>query len=214
MVILVGWGVGAKPSWTPTHIYKQAAANTATIGNFVGKMAQKIKSNHPNVKIYGIGFSLGAHVMGFAGRTSSGSFDRITGLDPAGPCFQDGKNTDKHIQKSDATLVDIIHTDGTSGAFPLGTLELRGHLDFYPFGGYSQPGCILSPCNHFKAHRYFIASIKEPQKFETNRLTFGDSNTQGGITVNYKACMGYHADDKKYAHEGSFYLNIENAKDL
>ena len=62
-----------------------------------------------------IGFSLGAHVAGFAGKMikSNGrkrKIGRITGLDPANPGF----NYDSplvRLDKSDAKFVDIIHTD-------------------------------------------------------------------------------------------------------
>lgn len=37
-----------------------------------------------DVLIWGIAHSLGAHLLGLAGRHSGHAFDRITGLDPAG----------------------------------------------------------------------------------------------------------------------------------
>ena len=59
------------------------------------------------------------------------------GLDPAGPLFL-GRDWSVGLNPSCADLVDVIHTDGTG----LGTFEKLGHIDFYPNGGYLQPGCI------------------------------------------------------------------------
>ena len=110
-----------------------------------------------------IGFSLGAHVAGFAGNQLK-NLSRITGnktnqklreiinlpflrftfflgLDPAGPLFE-GYDPTVRLDKSDADYVDIIHSNGESlivGGF--GAWEPLGHVDFYPNGGRAQRGC-------------------------------------------------------------------------
>lgn len=63
-----------------------------------------------------IGHSLGAHICGFAAkelmkRQNKWTVKRITGLDPAQPCF---KNADPsvHLHKEDAPFLDVIHTNG------------------------------------------------------------------------------------------------------
>lgn len=74
-----------------------------------------------------IGFSLGAHVAGFAGkRVQEGAkknmVGRITGLDPANPWF----NYDSpkvRLDRSDAKFVDVIHTD-TSTVLVMGEFFL------------------------------------------------------------------------------------------
>lgn len=71
------------------------------------------------------GHSLGAHVCGLTGKLlqSSGTkmFDRISAMDPAGPLFfndvpypWNGLNvsTSSRLNRTDAKLVDVIHTDG------------------------------------------------------------------------------------------------------
>lgn len=84
-VILVDWGGGASIGILK---YTQAAANTQTVGAWLALIAQEIKRVHPSedMKIWGIAHSLGAHLLGLAGRQSK-VFDRITGLDPAGITF-------------------------------------------------------------------------------------------------------------------------------
>lgn len=59
-------------------------------------------------------------------------FFRITGLDPANPAIE------KHLDKSCAKLVDIVHTN--PGVY--GTNKAVGHIDFWPnYGCPVQPGC-------------------------------------------------------------------------
>ncbi|KAK3594254.1 hypothetical protein CHS0354_020436 [Potamilus streckersoni] len=85
-----------------------------------------------------IGYSLGAHIAGYAGERIPGT-GRITGLDPAGPLFE-GKDPLVRLDSTDASFVDVIHTDGTG----FGMKSSIGHVDFYPNGGINQPGCTAS----------------------------------------------------------------------
>lgn len=102
----------------------------------------------PNLnKVHVIGHSLGSHLSGYAGYHLQNDFQltlgRISGLDPAEPLFS-GTDPIIRLDRTDARFVDIIHTDARpfiSGG--LGMLEPIGHVDFYPNGGYDQPGCEL-----------------------------------------------------------------------
>lgn len=63
-----------------------------------------------------IGHSLGAHICGFAAKElkkmrNEWTVQRITGLDPAQPCFKDAE-VSAHLHKTDAPFVDVIHTNG------------------------------------------------------------------------------------------------------
>lgn len=133
-VAILGWGEGATVSFLK---YAQAAANALETGRWLGQMMAEVKARCPQLQIYGIGHSLGAHLMGVAGRSSNKAFDRITGLDPAGVGFQD-TNIDKRLNRLDATLVDVIHTDGKDVPY-FGTLVPLGTIDFYPNYGWNQP---------------------------------------------------------------------------
>jgi Lipase. len=62
--------------------------------------------------VHMIGHSLGAHTAGYAGQAIEG-LGRITGLDPAEPYFQ-GMPPFARLDPTDADLVDVIHTDGSS----------------------------------------------------------------------------------------------------
>lgn len=128
--------------------------------------------------------------MGAAGRAFNKKthckIARITGLDPAFPCFYHievptdpyDENDINRIQKlvskisgnfsssldgilkslsaSDAKFVDIIHTDTAV----LGVEKRIGHIDFYPDGGHTQRLCDGDHrCSHKKAVEYFANSI-------------------------------------------------------
>lgn len=91
-VIVVDWEKGAS---LPNYV--QAAGNTRLVGH---KIACLIKAINAKYGLTGnsyhlIGFSLGAHVAGFAGMEIRNStslsrlwINRITGLDPASPLFE------------------------------------------------------------------------------------------------------------------------------
>ena len=68
-----------------------------------------------------------------------------TGLDPARPGF-DFDLADARLDPSDATFVDVIHSDVSDGVIDcsLGLKRPCGHVDFYPNGGKQQPGCGAS----------------------------------------------------------------------
>ncbi|PRD20238.1 UNVERIFIED_CONTAM: Pnliprp2 [Trichonephila clavipes] len=57
-----------------------------------------------------IGHSLGAHIAGFSGKIIQ-HIRRITALDPALAPFQNLTREEK-LDSSDASLVDVIHTNG------------------------------------------------------------------------------------------------------
>ena len=78
-----------------------------------------------------IGHGLGAHVCAWAGKYARlqvprFTFDRITGLDPAGRWFEDLPKEGR-LDKDDANFVDVIHTNAGESSedyygirFPLG----------------------------------------------------------------------------------------------
>ena len=157
-----------------------------------------------------IGHSLGAQVCGFAGQGLN-KVGRITGLDPAGPLF-DGLPRNARLDKTDADFVDVIHTDSklfTPPFFGLGTLQVIGHIDFYPNGGKDQPNCakeIVSGtklgliCNHIRAFEYFIASINAEHVPLAHKCTDYNAFTKGlcsdcGVKGEKCAIMGYRADE-------------------
>lgn len=134
----VDWSGGSKT------LYNQAVANTrltgAMIAIFIRRICDISRANPKDFHL--IGHSLGAHISGYTGEYFvKRKLGRITGLDPAGPSFQaNAKET--RLDPSDAEYVDVIHTDAATAFIRGFGLEATlGHIDFYPNGGKSQPGC-------------------------------------------------------------------------
>ena len=107
-VITVDWSKG---NGFP---YTQATANTQVVGAEIAKLIKAfISDKGAKAKDFHlIGHSLGAHISGYAGARITG-LGRITGLDTAGPYFE---NTDPvvRLDPTDALFVESIHTDGTA----------------------------------------------------------------------------------------------------
>ncbi|XP_012937117.1 pancreatic lipase-related protein 2 [Aplysia californica] len=229
-VIVVNWGQGA------LFPYTMAVANTRVVGAEIAKLIRVLVQvtglSTENVHI--IGHSLGAHVAGYAGARTPG-LGRISALDPAQPNFS-GFGPEVCLDKSDANLVDVIHTD----ALPYdtvrgyGMIHSVGHIDFYPNGGHHQPGCheetsifgfmqdaldrgminaeVGLSCSHERSTQLFTNSITRPSSPCTFQAVPCDSEQQytSGqcLHCGNRPCpiMGYHAD-KSFGARGTFYLN-------
>jgi len=161
-VILVDWQKGATSPW-----YDSASTNTQVVGRQTAYLVNELKKsrniNPQNVHLFG--YSLGAHVSGFAGKFSQSEynwkFGRISALDAASPLFESYPGS--HLITEDATFVDAIHTSAGTNILTgqLGFTKPVGHVDFYPNGGAKQPHCgILSlTCNHGSSVTYMETSL-------------------------------------------------------
>lgn len=112
-VIIVDW-----THWSTSIKYINAVAGTHLVARqlvaFLYYMAELHNADFASSKFRNtltfVGHSLGAHISGYAGKELRGMVNRITGLDPAGPLF-DGQNITEHLYRTDARLVDIIHSN-------------------------------------------------------------------------------------------------------
>lgn len=106
--------------------------------SFLQSLKKKVKETNfePKVgeirwnRLYIVGHSLGAHVASQVStllKKDSDSFfhvEKITGLDPAGPCFKTF-SSDVRLDKKNADFVEVIHTQH-SELFSLGSSEPVG----------------------------------------------------------------------------------------
>ncbi|XP_077991626.1 inactive pancreatic lipase-related protein 1-like [Glandiceps talaboti] len=211
-VFLVDWRDGAS-----NLIYDRSADNTDETGRQMYDFILLLKQHgHHENKCHLIGHSLGAQSSGAAGKRIP-TVKRITGLDPAGPSF-DSYDNDKKLDASDAQFVDIIHTDANT-VTGLGCWNPSGHVDFYPNGGKSQPGCGIFNrkkrdvsvdgdigCDHGRAHEYFTESINVRCTYQSYPCGLGDECYSCGNRCNK---MGFHAT---IIPSGIFYLETNSAR--
>ncbi|XP_055911895.1 phospholipase A1-like [Eupeodes corollae] len=156
-VIVVDWGKGAIAD------YASASQRVKSVGLLLGKFVDFLhrETKTSFKKIYLIGFSMGAHIVGIAGKSiKRGRIPVIFGLDPALPMFS-FENTKERLTKDDANYVEIIHTNAGGYGFE----EPIGHADFYVNYGNFQPGCLLAECHHFRAFKVFGESISSKVGF-------------------------------------------------
>ena len=117
--------------------YYWSVCSTGKIGEMLAGLMDVIKHETSITYFHGIGHSLGAHIMGNVWNFGGFKMDRISGLDPAGPCF-DGNYGDIEIEEAPrdnrwgltkyaADFVDSYHTDGDN----FGTTKSKGHLNFF-----------------------------------------------------------------------------------
>lgn len=140
-------------------LYSWSALNTEDIGEILAPAINVLTKYIDLSKIHVMGHSLGAHIAGATGRYfqdfSNKSLPRITGLDPARPCFNQGEAL-SGLGRGDADLVDIIHSNSDG----LGKKEPIGDVDFYPNGvKVLMPGCFDISCSHGMAWRYYAESV-------------------------------------------------------
>ncbi|XP_045424789.1 pancreatic lipase-related protein 2-like [Lemur catta] len=227
--ICVDWKLGARTT------YSQAVQNVRVVGAEIAYFTQILSTElgYSPEDVHLIGHSLGAHVAGEAGRRLEGHVGRITGLDPAEPCFQDTPE-EVRLDPSDAVFVDVIHTDAAPliPSLGFGMSQKVGHLDFFPNGGEEMPGCqknILSTiidlngiwegttnfiaCNHLRSFKYYSSSILNPDGFLGYPCASYDEFQENGcFPCPTEGCpkMGHYADQFKgntNAVGQTFFLN-------
>ncbi|XP_050561714.1 pancreatic lipase-related protein 2-like [Spodoptera frugiperda] len=153
-VIVVDWSREAGQGYTAARQSVPLVAHH--LANFISWLETEARLIRSTLHL--VGFNLGAHIVGQAGRRLDqglGRVGRITGLDPAASRW--GSDSGR-LADSDAMYVEVIHTDITGpGSNGIGTAI--GDINFFVNGGSNQPGCIGHVCNHNRAYEVFAASM-------------------------------------------------------
>lgn len=189
-------------------IYTWSARNTESLGKFLGEFLVKL-SEHVDMKnLHLIGHSLGAQISGEAGRQfqekTNKLLPRITALDPARPCFNEGEVLNG-VGRGDAVYVDVIHTN--NGA--LGQRIPIGDADFYPNGvTILQPGSFDIGSSHTRAVDLYAESVL-PGNENTFSATKCNSlySLNSGLCTRGRASMGYAATPED---KGNFFLKTDS----
>lgn len=226
-VIVVDWSGGSQ------FPYTRATANTQVVGAELGRLLNTLINDYELSadKIHLIGHNLGAHIAGYAGERVK-DLGRISGLDPAGPYFE---NTDSRVRldEGDAKFVDVIHTDGKQLLkLGIGLMQKSGHVDFYPNGGEDMPKCPSTSsklingifalgsvtsaddglgCNSLSSVKFFTDSIlnKDCKYVAYNCKDIQDFNDGKCLKCSEAGCnhMGYWAS--KTNELGFLFLNTQ-----
>lgn len=214
--------------WLPLahQLYTVAVNNTRLVGHSVARMLDLLqeKDDFTLGNVHLIGYSLGAHVAGYAGNFVKGTLGRITGLDPAGPMFE-GVDIHKRLSPDDADFVDVLHTYTRSFGLSIGIQMPVGHIDIYPNGGDFQPGCGLNDvfgsfasgtitemvkCEHERAVHLFVDSLVNQDK-PSFAFQCTDSNRfKKGICLSCRKnrcnSIGYNAKKMRNKRNSKMYL--------
>ncbi|KAL4705247.1 hypothetical protein ACJJTC_010266 [Scirpophaga incertulas] len=206
-VIAVDWSAGGR-----TWKYWKAVANTRRVGSDITNFLRQLKlaTGARFKNFHFIGHSLGAHISSYASY-HLGGVGRITGLDPAQPCFNTADRTER-LDESDADFVDIIHTNGRLlTKMGLGVPHTIGHADFYPNGGMQQPGCHESSslwyqmlptklqllqqavCSHGRSYLLFTESLLNKNcsfRAHSWNLTYEGVNSSLVAACDRRSCSG------------------------
>ncbi|CAG7674146.1 unnamed protein product [Allacma fusca] len=228
-LVVVEWGPLAMSSEAPSLIdrfknYIVASENVEIVGNRVGDFISYMwmLGYYSPSMVHIIGFSLGAHAAGYAGKRVYDStlqqIGRITGLDPAGPLYSTGL-VGRHLNEYDASYVDFVHTDmGQSG-----TVLSLGHSNYFVNGGKpKQPGCIsqiteyslfekipvalLGSCSHSTAPLYYSQSVAQSNDFIVATQCYSNVAFQTGLCAfNDVAIFGEFSSPRT---RGWYYLRM------
>ncbi|XP_028161553.1 pancreatic triacylglycerol lipase-like [Ostrinia furnacalis] len=193
-VISVDWRRLAASDYTTAA--RGVPAMGRGIGQFIRFLINTAGGDLSNFHL--VGFSLGAHAVGNAGRELGGRVARVTGLDPAGPLWNYSNN---RLNSNDGVYVEAIHTDGGIGGLGIGSAIVD--VDFFPNGGNSQPGCLTSYCNHMRAWELFAATVTH------NHLVGNQCTSTLQITANTCRGASLHMgnDDLRKTGRGMFRVN-------
>ncbi|KAJ8938426.1 hypothetical protein NQ318_011865, partial [Aromia moschata] len=184
--------------WSPIASRNYISARWAVndVGGYVADFLRALESTFSMdlTRVTIIGHSLGAHVSGLAGNSLQGILSQVIGLDPALPLFS-LSSSDNRLDKKDAQFVHVIHTNGGK----LGFFAPLGHVDFYPNGGSSQPGCgwdFTGSCAHSRAYMYYAESVTPRTKtFVSKQCTSYKDYSAGKCDSNPMANMGGYVAD-------------------
>jgi pancreatic triacylglycerol lipase len=161
-LFVVDWSKGAKTlNYTEARFRVNDVAKV--VANFIELVHDYAGLNYENITM--VGFSLGAHISGIAGKFLDGFVKKIVGLDPAGPLFE-YNDPDNRLSRDSATYTECLHTTRYYGfQRPI------CHVDVYFNSGSKQPGCLnksgedFEPCSHSRVLEYFIEALNNPRAF-------------------------------------------------
>ncbi|GBP56144.1 Lipase member H [Eumeta japonica] len=172
---------------------------------------------YPASGMHCVGHSLGAQILGYAGNAFFGRTNkkiwRITGLDPAGPCFSNSF-IEEQLRSGAAGYVEVYHCN----AGGLGTTSALADIDFF-FNdeGANQPHCgsayipvlgssQVAKCNHKACVKYWTRTVEHPQWYLAWRCDSYRNFRKGRCAANEVTIAGYSNPGNS---TGVFYVSTD-----
>lgn len=197
--------------------YERSVLYSYYIGQRIGKLLAELrKKGYKSKNIHCIGHSLGSQMLGVAGgvytNITSEKLWRITGLDPAGPCFSNSFIEDQ-IRSGIAEYVEVYHCN--SGG--LGTTSVLADTDFFINRGRSQPHCSggiipgkgesnTAKCSHKKCVTYWAKTVHQPGWYLAWACDSYKEFSEGKCAGNQVTIAGYSNPGNA---TGVFYVSTE-----
>ncbi|XP_005181771.2 phospholipase A1 VesT1.02 isoform X1 [Musca domestica] len=188
--------------------YYTSAFNTDKLGEFVAMGLRNMQIAPERIHL--IDHSLGAHIAGLAGshyqNLTGHKLERITGLDPARPCFV-APIIFPRFAADVAKFVDVIHSNPNDS----GIKEPLGGVDFYPAGVDTiKPGCMGQPdnCSHLRSIYYYIETL-----YPGNEINFKGIQCHHFENLVAKNCSGSKTNvamgiAASAENKGIFYVSV------
>ncbi|XP_016964764.1 lipase member H-A [Drosophila biarmipes] len=181
------------------------AQNETEIIESVVSLVVLLNSNFdvPLDRILVVGFAEGAHLAGgVAAKVQQDLGDqlpRITALDPS-----PGQDLEHQLSPTDAQFVEVVHTNAGGE----GTWEQLGHVDYYPNGGQTQPGCSSNSCSHERSLE-LLAEMWSPENDFVSALC-GSVETLGASNCRWSSHkMGEDAEEPPAS--GIYFLETQQS---
>ncbi|KAL4704439.1 hypothetical protein ACJJTC_014371 [Scirpophaga incertulas] len=199
--------------------YERSVRYVHYIGNAIGEMLTDLFNGGVSPKnIHCIGHSLGSQILGRTGEifinNTGHKIWRITGLDPAGPCFSNSF-IQNQIRSGIAEYVEVYHCN--AGA--LGTSSVLADIDFFVNKkGRTQPNCgtplvpgiLDSPkaakCNHRACIDIWTATVNHPNWFLSWKCASYKEFKKGQCSANDTTIAGFWNPGNA---TGIFYFSTE-----
>lgn len=216
-VLLLDWEEEAQSGLLglPLSYALYAVPKAIQIGKQMGDALVRLSGAGINMtSIHLVGHSLGAHMMGYAGkqaREKGYTVARITGLDPARALFEGTLAVYSGLDRTCARFVDTIHSD--PGGY--GTSTSIATVDIWPnYEGKksTQPGCDEGEfemfsredlCSHDRSWRFYVEAIGLPTSFPAVSAPDYETWANGGADTNRTTYLGELTNTRA---QGNFYL--------
>lgn len=198
--------------------YERSVKHAYYIGRALGNFLAGLHSRgFPSNKIHCIGHSLGSQMLGHTGsrytEVTNEKIWRITGLDPAGPCFSNSL-IENQIRSGVGQYVEVYHCN----AGGLGTTSVLADIDFF-FNkkGNKQPSCHeglipakgesdAAKCSHKACVRYYSMSVHLQNGFLAWACDNYEHYNEGKCAANEVTIAGYNNPGNA---TGVFYVSTE-----